>query len=396
MNQKVLTLTSYSVYFLIGVIGLIFAPALPQMIEDFGITLAAAGAIFPAKFIGSFAGAFAGGVLSDRLGRKPVVLWGCLLQAAGMALIPSSASWWLVLALFVLIGLGGGFVNTALNALISEVNSHRRGAAMNTLHGIYGVGSLVGPVIVGFVLSQAVSWQTVFRGAAVLWAIFAAIAAVQSYPQVTRKPVHSGEPETSTSMGRVLLHPIFLLLFLVSFIYNGAATGLVGWINTYMDSLNFSLLLGSSMVSLFYLGLTVGRFTCRVYADRVGFSRIILLCALGSAVSYPLAAFASHPAAIASGVFFAGLFFSGLHPTGLAYANTLFPTAAGTTTGLLSMAMSLGATIVPWLIGLLAQWGGFQWGLGLGVILVVGLVAVAVRLLVLERAGQESAREIAG
>ena len=65
MNQRALTISCYIGYFLIGVIGLVYAPALPLMIDNFGITLVAAGAIFPAKSIGSLIGSpWAGGSLT--------------------------------------------------------------------------------------------------------------------------------------------------------------------------------------------------------------------------------------------------------------------------------------------------------------------------------------------
>jgi len=181
-----------------------------------------------------------------------------------------------------------------------------------------------------------------------------------------------------------LIHPILITLFFVSFFYNGAATGLVGWINTYMEQMQFSTILGSSMVTVFYIGLTTGRFLCGIFSDRLGFSRTILICSIGSLLFYPLAVFTSQPILIAAGVILSGFFFSGLHPTGLAYANRLFPDSAGTVTGMLSTAMTLGAMILPWLIGLIADYSGFRAGLGLAFASLFILVAIAVRLVYIE------------
>jgi fucose permease len=64
----------------------------------------------------------------------------------------------------------------------------------------------------------------------------------------------------------------------------------------------------------------------------------------------------------------------------LAYANKLFASSAGTVTGALSAAMSSGAMIVPWLVGLIADKAGFQAGFGLGLALLFILVAAAIKL----------------
>ena len=134
--------------------------------------------------------------------------------------------------------------------------------------------------------------------------------ATQKFPQ-TQGQSRAGRSRTQQStvaLSDLLRHPVFLLLLSIAFVYNGLAHGLVGWLNTYMDSLDFSVLVGSGLVSLFYLGLTTGRFTCRVYSDSLGYSKVLLLCALGSVIFYPLAVLATSPLLIALGVTLAGFF----------------------------------------------------------------------------------------
>jgi TsgA-like MFS transporter len=383
VNKRLLTLASYLGYFFIGLISIVLSPSLPFMIKDFNISLAAAGAAFTTGAAGSFFGVFVGGILSDLLGKKPFILLGCLVQGAAMAIIAATNSWLVALLLFVLKGIAGGALSTSLNALVAEINVERRGAAMNTLHGIYGIGSLIGPVIVGLAFTLQFGWRFVFYGAASLWILFLFLIAAMPFP--TDGPKDISNKQAKLPVRSFLFHPVFILLFFVSFIYNGAATSLVGWINTYMDVMQFSVFLGSGMVTVFYIGLTLGRFLCGMISDRAGFSRIILICSLGSLLFYPLAVFTQHPILIAAGIFLSGFFFSGLHPTGLAYANKLFPTAAGTITGTLSTAMSLGAMVVPWLTGLIADKSGFQAGLGLGFALLLVLAGISIHLFYTEK-----------
>jgi len=428
LNIRLLSFITYFGYFLIGIVSFIISPTLPLIIEDFGISVGIAGSIFSVIAMGVFLGAVSGGYVSDIIGKKAAIIIGCLFQLIGFSLIATTRNWILGLCFVFIIGLGRGFLNTSFNALISDIYSNKRGAALNTLHGIYGVGSLIGPMLAGIMISLDYEWRVVYYGAALIWLIYVLIIMPIRYPSASyvftgkeNKDNIAGrknsirEQNTTDSEGKekgesvisqagnntdkkqkrakiasmsvksIISDPVFIMLCFVSFIYNGVATGLVGWINTYLDGINFPVLLGSSMVSIFYLGLTIGRFSCTYLSEKIGYLKTILICALGCFIFYPFAIFASIPVIIAAGIFFSGLFFSGLHPTALAYANSNFPFLSGTITGLLSTAMSFGAMIIPWLIGLIAEKQDFKVGFGINYIFIVILVGVAVSLLLRER-----------
>lgn len=185
----------------------------------------------------------------------------------------------------------------------------------------------------------------------------------------------------------LFLNPLFLMLFAVSFLYNGTATSLVSWINTYLDQADFPIVLGAGMVSIFYLGLAVGRFTCGILSEKVGYARLILICAVGSLAFYPIAIYTSPPFLIALGVLLSGMFFSGLHPTSLAYANRLYPEIGGTVSSLLAIAMTLGAMSVPWITGFAADMIGFQMSFAINIGLLLILVLVAMLLIRKEKRG---------
>ncbi|HOJ10903.1 MAG TPA: MFS transporter [Clostridiales bacterium] len=412
MNRRLLSFVTYTGYFIIGIVSFIISPTLPVIIKDFNITKGVAGAIFTANAAGNFVGVLAGGFFSDLIGKKPLVVLGCLLQIIGFTFTAITGSWALVLGFFFITGMGRGFLNTCFNALIADINTHRRGAAFNTLHGIYGAGCLIGPALAGLMLSLDYEWRVVYYCAAALWMLYMIAIIPITYPAAStvnndvNNSVHSPAKGLAAwnskktyskrislknsdindfSIRTILFSPAFIMLFIVSFIYNSSATGLIGWINTYLEGMEFSILLGAGMVSIFYLGLTIGRFICRFLSEKVGYSKTILACAIGCFVFYPLIIYATNSTLIAAGVFFSGLFFSGLHPTGLAYANKLFPSISGTITGLLSTAMSLGAMSLPWLIGLVAEKSDFKAGFSIGFVLIIILLGVAISLLLYEK-----------
>ena len=386
MNRKKITTITLIGYFFTGFIPITLAPALPFLIREFELSMTAAGAVFVARSAGSFIGVLIGGILSDRCGRKPVLVAGCLLQGIMMGLIGLSPNWLAITLLFGLVGLAVGLINPPINALVAEVNTEKRGAALNALHGVYSVGAMIGPIAAGLLLISPFGWRYIFFGGCLVWILYGLVLLAVEFPAARTLSGHAALKPLRPSA--LLLNPILLLLFFVSFLYNGTATSLVNWINTYLDQSDFPLLLGAGMVSLFYLGLAIGRFTCGALSERLGYARLIRICAVGSLLFYPAAIYLAQPVLIALGVFLSGVFLSGLHPTGLAYANRLYPEIGGTVSSLLAVAMTLGAMSVPWITGVAADQVGFRISFGLSIVLLAVLVVLSFALVRKDQGGR--------
>ena len=88
-------------YFIIGVVSFIISPTLPVIIKDFNITKGIAGAVFTVNAAGNFIGVLAGGFFSDLLGKKPLIVMGCILQIIGFALTATTRILSVILVLFL-------------------------------------------------------------------------------------------------------------------------------------------------------------------------------------------------------------------------------------------------------------------------------------------------------
>jgi MFS family permease len=93
------------------------------------------------------------GRLSDRVGRKPVIIAGLLACALALPFIFRSADLAMFLLTAPLLGLGVGAVTPVTNALIVGLASSRRlGAAMGVFGTIWDIGEAAGPIIAGFLI----------------------------------------------------------------------------------------------------------------------------------------------------------------------------------------------------------------------------------------------------
>ena len=406
-------------YFFIGTAAVLIPSVMPFITTEYmatGLTLAAIGLIFPARAVGGILGNLLAGVGSDRLGYSKLVWIAALALSASMALASAAHPWLLFIAGFALISIVQASLSTGINAMVADANRASRARALNVLHGVYAVGATISPLVIGLILEQGVPWRWTMAATGLIWLVYgggaflfyrafhpspppasglgAAPSADERGPDSEEKKTPQGGVTPSflssswdtlravlTANWGMLRNAGFLSLFLIAFIYNGVAYSLLGWVAVFMqESAGLSTFYSISMISVFYVALTAGRFLCAAYAERLGYGATLLILAAGLVLTYPLVVFSTTTAPLVIGIFFTGLTLSGLFPTALAYGTRLYPQQSGAVTGLLNVAMIAGAMLPPVWTGLFSDIWSFQTALGINYSMAFLLLAVCLYL----------------
>jgi MFS transporter, FSR family, fosmidomycin resistance protein len=164
------------------------------------------------------------GFLVDRIDARLTLIAGLLIQALGCAIIASVDSYWVLIAMFALIGLGNTVYHPANYALLSHRISPERISQAYSVHSFSGMlGSAATPVTV-LLMHNYFGWRGAFFGAAILGTAVAALLFLQRDGNPAPK-MNKPKPEMAAQTSWQLLLSRPILMSAVFFMLIAAANG---------------------------------------------------------------------------------------------------------------------------------------------------------------------------
>lgn len=139
-----------------------YLPALPVLKEEFGISEAMLNFSLNSDLILCAIGTLIGGTISDKYGRKPIMLLGLALSAAALLLAAMAGGIVMLTIMRGLCGLGGGFALTVASAIIRD---SFEGESFQMVTTITQSAAIIGPIIApaaGAFLIEYLSWRWIF------------------------------------------------------------------------------------------------------------------------------------------------------------------------------------------------------------------------------------------
>ncbi len=360
----------YLAFISLGLPDSVLGVAWPSMRLSLAQPLAAAGLVTLVITACSALSSIASATVLRRLGTGPVVLVSSLLTGLGLlgfAFAPSLA-WVLVFA--VPLGLGAGSVDAGLNHFVADHYSSRH---MNWLHGCWGIGATIGPVLMGSALAGAGGWQSGYRTIAALQLGLALVFLLslrlwQREHAVAPPPVAADggpEPRRVVPVWAAWLAPCLYLMYATVEVGTGLWTASI-----LVDSRGVDVPTAGLWVSCFFGAIMGGRFAVGLVAGRLGNRRLVrlgLLVALAGAAVFSISGL---PAPLSLlGLVLLGLGCAPVYP-GLMHETTrrFDPATARKVVGRQVAFAYVGGAMGPATLGLL----GAQWGLA-AIMPVVGL-----------------------
>lgn len=201
---------------------------LPFYAERYGATPLEVGALVSAFALASMATAPLWGRLADRRGRRPALLLGLVVSAAGYLLFGLAQSLELLLLARLVHGVGGGTVPVVFAYIADSVTGERRAEGIGWVTAVTSSAAMIGPAVGGL------AGQLHPAGAGAVAAAFSLAAAVFARFRLPEsRPRREGEQAEETrysilaAVGRVAVRPLRPLNLLI-WIYAAGQIGMAG------------------------------------------------------------------------------------------------------------------------------------------------------------------------
>jgi fucose permease len=346
-REGTITRLAYSCLLMVGINGGWLGPFLPEISHATHLPIEHAGLIVSASAAGGLISVLIVGEVNQQLSAQKILVAAMALFTSGLARLATAHGLAGLLSAGFLLGLANGGIDVGANALIVELNRERLASALNYLHVLFGVGALLGPLIVSAAFATRVPYWWVFGGGALACAVIAFRLGVTPALEVRMAPT------PGDGFFAMLSRPLIWVISGVMFLYVGAEIGIGAWLFLYLRMAGaFGPMLASSGVSLYWLGLVCGRAFGGRLGHHIALPQFTMLASALSAAALVLLIVAPTASGLAaSAVFLIGFGYGPVFPNMIAAGAARFPDEVGRMTSIVVAGGALGAIVAPWIMG---------------------------------------------
>jgi len=229
--SRAFDLLSLGSFVLLGMPDGMLGTAWPSMRATFGAPVSALGLILLVTTAGSVIVTAFVGPLIRRLGVPTLLAVAGLLAALGYTGYAVAPGLWLVLGVSVLLGASAGMMDGGLNTAVALTGRQR---LLNLLHGAYGVGTAIGPLVVTAAILTG-SWRPAYLAQVCLDLAMAALWLHQRQRQRRAGPAGAAAPapradsHPAARWSRRRYRAVVIAGMSVFFVYTGLEVGAGQW-----------------------------------------------------------------------------------------------------------------------------------------------------------------------
>lgn len=266
-------------FLIVGLGTAAWAPLVPHVKAQAGLSEAQLGLLLLCLGIGSIAAMPLAGGAAARFGLRPVALLGTGAIGLSLAILASATSAAVLAPCLLLFGAGMGSVDCAMNLQAVAVEKAGGRPMMSGFHGLYSLGSLVGALTAGALLFVGLDiGTTTFLAVGAIAAMFAA-----AWPGILARATTAGGPAFAVPRGVVL---VIGILCCVTFLTEGSV---LDWSAVFLSQdRGVDAARATLGYAAFSVTMTAGRLAGDMIVARLGRRRVLVLGGLCAAAGLAL------------------------------------------------------------------------------------------------------------
>lgn len=281
-TRRLLAALAFAAFISLGLPDGLLGVSWPSIRRTFHLPVSQLGALLALIMAGYLTSSFSSGSLVARLGVGRLLLWSnitMIVSCAGYAVAPD---WWVMLVCGLLAGLGAGAIDAGINAYTA---AHFAPRVMSWLHGSWGFGAALGPVVMTSVLAAGLVWRWGYALVALVLAVmalgFAHTRALWDSDGAVSAAAPAVVPPAMAGMAETLARPAVWLHLVFFFLYTGLEASAGQWAYSILtEARGMAPSTAGIWVATYWGSLTLGRFACGVIAPRVSTDTLLRACTL--------------------------------------------------------------------------------------------------------------------
>ncbi len=334
-----------------GIAFIVMGSVLPSLTAKYSLDAVGSSSLISLLPVGVLTGSLLFGVIVDRFGYKPLLVVSALFTSLGIDGLSIFENLNVLRICIFFIGLGGGMLNGATNALASDIsNDKERGAKLSILGVCYGIGALGMPLLLG-ILSGTYSSQIILQGTGLV--MFAAIFyfIVIKFPE---PKIKQGFPVKQAI--QLIKEPLLLFLSFFLFFQSGMEGLINNWTTSYLDG-RTAISSDDVVLSLtfFVLGMTVSRLLLSYILPIIKNEYILLGGIMTAIIGLLILHYAGDLRIAAVSLFIAGFGLAAGFPVIISYIGTSYKNISGTAIGFAMVIALSGNTLLNYAMGFISK-----------------------------------------
>ena len=267
----------YLAFISLGLPDSLLGSAWPSMYPLLGVPVSYAGILSMIISFGTIVSSLNSDRLTRALGAGKVTAISVGMTAAALFGFSISTQFWMLCLWAVPYGLGAGSVDATLN---NYVALHYESRHMSWLHCMWGIGTMVSPMVMGRVLAGGGPWTAGYRYIALFQIALTAVLflSLPLWQKRTDETAEGGTAPQALSLGQVFRLPGAKEVMLCFFCYCALETTAGLWASSYLTlTRGVAADTAASFASLFYIGITAGRAACGFLTLKLSDTQMIRL-----------------------------------------------------------------------------------------------------------------------
>ncbi|MCB1153082.1 MAG: MFS transporter [Deltaproteobacteria bacterium] len=357
-----------------GMMMISYGPMLDAIVADVHMERAQAGIVSLTFFLGMNIGIFLLNFVIGGLKSRRTMALGAAMQFVGLLLFSRATSLAGLSLTYLLTGAGYGILIVYPGVYISSLFKENTERPMTFTFGFFAAGVTLTPALIGWGLDAGVSWRHL-----VLLEAAITLAVLLFFPFATLHDIPDRANLNRTEIQRTWRHNarLWVAMFGAVMFYVGAEGIFNVWLAKFqIDVFARSPMRAALSVTIFWIGLTIGRLAGAHFVGRLGPHRVIAVS--GVVMGAATVGTALSEGAFASDVYalLAGLAASIIFPVATAYSGRFPDWLSGVVYSSCVFAAGIGNMFFPYLVGYVADWTNFRWAMTVGVVPIVGVIVL--------------------